>query len=301
MTLFIFYTRPLIRSRYLLQKQKNIFTKTPLFPLLCRPTWVFCSIFSFSLFPGYFIYKNISHSVKCDAATSESIHDNTFTTFVKTSSNTIPFFPKAITLDSSLEEYVLLGFGTRTVTFLGIKVYIAGIYIANSSLLKVRDILKKHISEEPNSNTQSLSMLMRDPIKSMSLISSLLESEIKFVIRIVPTRNTKFSHLRDGFVHRISDQMKNPSAKCSSNDLMSFKSIWPVQQKLSKGEELLLFITDTHTIQMIYNNQKIATFIGNDNIVKSILYSYLCGKHIISEEIQKNTIQGFINLILEPC
>ncbi|KTW30057.1 uncharacterized protein T551_02001 [Pneumocystis jirovecii RU7] len=300
MVLFMFCTRPLTQSRYLLQKQRHIFTKTVLFPLRCRSTWVFCSLFGFSFFPGYFMYRNIFHSAKCDATISQDIHDNTHTTLVKTSSSTVPFFPKFITPDSSSEQYILLGLGTRTVTFLGIKVYVAGIYIPSLSLPKVQSILQKYISEEPNNSAQNLSILMQDSTKSMSLISSLLESKVKFIIRIVPTRNTKFSHLRDGFIHRISNQVQTKSTEYSSDDLVSFKSIWPTQQKLLKGEELLLFITNTHTIQMIYNSQKIATFIGNDAIVKSILYSYLCGKHIISEEIRKNTVQGFINLVLEP-
>ncbi|KAG4304775.1 hypothetical protein PORY_001828 [Pneumocystis oryctolagi] len=140
---------------------------------------------------------------------------------------------------------------------------------------------------------------MHDPVKSVLLISSFLESKIKFVIRIVPTRNTKFAHLRDGFSNRILNQLENKMEKCSSNDLVSFKSIWPTQRKLLKGDELLLSIIDTHTIRLIHNGQEIATFTGNDVIVKSILYSYLCGKYIISEEIRKNTIQGFVNLVLE--
>ncbi|TCD70650.1 hypothetical protein EIP91_002371 [Steccherinum ochraceum] len=95
-------------------------------------------------------------------------------------------FPNTLRIQSKspLPEFTLVGVGVRTVSFLSVKVYSVGFYadLSNPNL---------HIpkSASPEEKIEHI-------VKNTAC-----------VLRIVPTRSTSYSHLRDGFMRALQAQM----------------------------------------------------------------------------------------------
>lgn len=86
-----------------------------------------------------------------------------------------------------------------------------------------------------------------------ALISNLLDTGARCAIRIVPTRNTDFSHLRDGFTRAVQARQKIArNAKKMSDEeetkvgdsLQQLKALFPAQS-VPKGKALVLLRTPT--------------------------------------------------------
>jgi hypothetical protein len=86
-----------------------------------------------------------------------------------------------------------------------------------------------------------------------ALISNLLDTGAKCALRIVPVRNTDFSHLRDGFTRAVQARQKiaRTSKSLSEEDevrigesLQKLKALFPAQS-VPKGKALVLLRTPT--------------------------------------------------------
>lgn len=132
-------------------------------------------------------------------------------------------FPETLVIPSRvrLPPFQLVGLGVRTVSFLGIKVYSVAFY-ADLTNLKIPENL--------------------NPDEKIDYIIS----NTACVIRIIPTRNTSYSHLRDGFMRalqaRMTNQLKDGSistqeAEDAQSPLRKLKSAFP-SSPLRKGEPL---------------------------------------------------------------
>ncbi|PAV21859.1 chalcone-flavanone isomerase [Pyrrhoderma noxium] len=134
-------------------------------------------------------------------------------------------FPETLVIPSRvrLPPFNLVGLGVRTVSFIGIKVYSIAFYadLSNPSLKIPEDASPDEKIEYIISNTAC-------------------------VLRIIPTRNTSFSHLRDGFIRSLqahmSLQLKNgkisaQEAEEAQSPLRKLKSMFP-STPLKKGEPL---------------------------------------------------------------
>lgn len=86
-----------------------------------------------------------------------------------------------------------------------------------------------------------------------ALIANFLDTGAKCAIRIVPVRNTDFSHLRDGFTRAVQARQKLARASKSINEedearigesLQKLKSLFPAQS-VPKGKALVLLRTPT--------------------------------------------------------
>ncbi|GJJ09465.1 hypothetical protein Clacol_003688 [Clathrus columnatus] len=123
-------------------------------------------------------------------------------------------FPAVLRIPSRfpLPEYTLLGVGVRKVSFFGIKVYSVAFY---ADLTKIPPLDALTTTEE------KVTQIIRNT---------------SCVIRIVPTRSTSYSHLRDGFMralqgrltsqkrqHLITDQEENLLV----TPMLKFKSLFP--------------------------------------------------------------------------
>ncbi|KAI4212387.1 MAG: hypothetical protein LQ351_004957 [Letrouitia transgressa] len=127
----------------------------------------------------------------------------------------LPSNSSASDASSSGEEYTLLGLGIRKVSFLRIQVYVVGIYVATSSL----PALQESLIRSSTSSASPASTLVADEKSALreKLLSTGPESEelwnsvlagssapgIKTALRITPTRNTDFGHMREGWVRSI--------------------------------------------------------------------------------------------------
>lgn len=132
-------------------------------------------------------------------------------------------FPKTLRIPSKfpLPQFSLVGVGVRTVSFLGIKVYSVGFYadLANPNL----NILMTATPDE------KIEHIVRNTACA---------------IRIVPTRGTSYSHLRDGFMRALTARMQLAHARATitpeeeaaaQSPLRTLKSLFPTTS-MSKGK-----------------------------------------------------------------
>ena len=152
---------------------------------------------------------------------------------VPTSTSTIPTFPKTLTLDepstssdrslatmigSPRTEYQLVGLGIRTVSFLSIQVYVVGIYVATDDIAVLQSSMIRQVDPIATtlipSEKERLRQMLLDPVQGELIWNQTLrEKGVRSVLRIVPTRNTDFQHLRDGWMRAITARTQRHSAR----------------------------------------------------------------------------------------
>ncbi|KAF8971499.1 chalcone-flavanone isomerase-domain-containing protein [Flammula alnicola] len=138
-------------------------------------------------------------------------------------------FPKTMRIPSNLKiaPLALVGVGVRTVSFLGVKVYSIGFYadLANPNLKIPSNMSPEDKIEHIVRNTAC-------------------------VVRIVPTRNTSYTHLRDAFMRalqaRLSKGIKDETvteemAMAASSPMRVLKSLFP-NSPLAKHTPLDIFL-----------------------------------------------------------
>ena len=154
---------------------------------------------------------------------------------VPTGTSTIPTFPKTLTLDepslssdrlltttttttgSPRTEYQLVGLGIRTVSFLSIQVYVVGIYVATDDIATLQSSMIRQVDPIATalipSEKERLRQMLLDPVQGELIWNQILrEKGVRSVLRIVPTRNTDFQHLRDGWMRAITARTQRHSA-----------------------------------------------------------------------------------------
>ncbi|KAM6494013.1 Chalcone isomerase, partial [Amanita muscaria] len=139
-------------------------------------------------------------------------------------------FPKTLTIPAKtkLPTLSLVGVGVRTVSFLRIKVYSVGFYadLNNPNLKIPRDMPAEEKVKHLVENTAC-------------------------VIRIVPTRSTSFTHLRDAFIRALQSRMakarmegtlSEEDAIAAGSPMRTLKSIFP-NSSLAKHTPFDIFLT----------------------------------------------------------
>ncbi|EAU93419.1 hypothetical protein CC1G_04398 [Coprinopsis cinerea okayama7 len=118
-------------------------------------------------------------------------------------------FPKAITVQANtkLPPLSLVGVGVRTVSFIGIKVYSVGFYAdLNNPNLKI----PKEMSPEDK---------VREIIKNTAC-----------VVRIVPTRSTSYTHLRDAFMRALQGRLAVAKKEGTITEQQEFEAGGPMRK-----------------------------------------------------------------------
>lgn len=175
---------------------------------------------------------------------------------VETGSDSVPHFPSTIRLpryedESALaklspgdeipssedqEEYQLIGLGVRTVSFLRIKVYVVGMYVAKSDISALQQRLVRLAVDPPteeqvisnpvgatsatslvSTERQRLKELLLDGEKGEDVWNAILKQPgLRTAFRIVPTRNTDYQHLRDAWVRGITGKAQKAHTKAAA-------------------------------------------------------------------------------------
>ncbi|KAI0786077.1 chalcone-flavanone isomerase-domain-containing protein [Abortiporus biennis] len=120
-------------------------------------------------------------------------------------------FPNTLKIQSKspLPTFTLLGVGVRTVSFLGLKVYSVGLYV---------DLTNPNIPKGATPE-ETLDYLVRN---------------CACVLRIMPTRSTSYSHLRDGFVRTLQARTQ----LCRQRGLLSNEEEHGIQSPLRKFKSM---------------------------------------------------------------
>jgi hypothetical protein len=244
---------------------------------------------------------------------------------VATGTSTIPHFPKTIYLPSTTEgnqedsEYTLLGLGIRTVSFLSIQVYVVGLYVQTSSIATLQTNLIHNINPIASAlipgEREQLKTALLDADKSYEIWDSLLTqkgSGVKMAVRVVPTRNTDFGHLKDGWVRGITARTRDASSKgdqAFSDDsfgsaLKDFKTVLSGKGKAPTGSVLLLARDGDGSMSVLFQETdgKVSNFgtIADERIARLIWLGYLGGKNVSSEAARKGVVDGIMELVGRP-
>ena len=140
---------------------------------------------------------------------------------VPTGTSTVPYFPRSLWLPLSggasgegkspalparigvaqeEEEYQLLGLGIRKVSFLRIQVYVMGLYVAKGDMGRLQEELVRAsvgsgASTLVQGEKEDLKKTLLDGEGSTKVWAEVLkEGGVRSAVRIVPTRDTNFSH-----------------------------------------------------------------------------------------------------------
>lgn len=287
--------------------------------------------------------KNSELALQTPARTEISINRSGELDGVPTGTSTVPFFPHTLWLprngaphdrnSSALpaglgaldtnEEYHLLGLGIRTVSFLGIQVYVVGIYVASSDLARLQESMVRAIAM-PGATTLTerergdLSRLLADAKGSEQIWGTILKRDgIKSILRIVPTRNSGFGHLRDGWLKGITARGKKENFNDEDFEIAlgNFKSIFGGTgiKGLEIGKALLLARGGDGVLRVCLekadaqfgasgNGDAMALMgvVEDERISRLLWLGYLAGGTVASEEARRSVVDGVLNLVGRP-
>ncbi|KAH3668481.1 hypothetical protein OGAPHI_002235 [Ogataea philodendri] len=217
-----------------------------------------------------------------------------------------------LTSDCLLQTpFQLLGYGVRTVTFLNMKVYALGLYVAREDLPLLTKTLTSQVSKDPSQVAFSL----RDPTLSPQVVDLLLSAGVRFSAKIVPVRNTDFNHLRDGLIKSIKS---NPKYKelTKADDGSDEKLINGLDQlrKAFGSRKMTAFKNSTLMLQLLGDGKLVVTFqqyttrdqmadpislgVVEEPLVGRLLFlSYLSGQKPLSEAARSKAVEGFSSLL----
>lgn len=203
------------------------------------------------------------------------------------------------------EDSVLLGYGTRAVTFLKFKVYALGIYVAKQDIGKIAEVLdSKFLStafidtDKSKSHEQNVFDALHDKTKSKILISNLLDSNIRLIARISPIRNTDFNHLKDGLVKSIiASGYKDEDLQ---EGLQELRDAFLRKGSVPKNHILALERLNSGELQLYYINTQTSTqeklgLVKNPIISKLLFLQYLSGG--LSPDAKETSIKRISELV----
>ncbi|KAL2866716.1 chalcone isomerase domain-containing protein [Aspergillus lucknowensis] len=242
------------------------------------------------------------------------------------------------------EEYQLLGLGVRTVSFLKIQVYVVGLYVAKSDISELQRRLVKTAVHPPGENQvianqvgatsatslvsserQRLKELLLDEEKGEDAWNAILKEDgLRTVFRIVPTRNTDFLHLRDGWVRGITSRAQKANAKAKvaaegdanpgefqdeafGSAMGDFKGLFGGGQRknVPKGQTLLLIRNARGELDALFSpdSAKPWRFLGrvlDERLSRLVWMNYLAGKNVSSEDARRSVVDGVMGIVERP-
>ena len=254
---------------------------------------------------------------------------------VPTGTSTIPFFPRILLLDNKQDsttpdplgkpvEYQLMGLGIRTVSFLGIQVYVVGMYVATEDIAALQRAMIRRIDDVATTlvknEKERLKHMLLDAEDSEEVWGQVLrDTNVRTAIRIVPTRNTDFMHLRDGWVRgitaRVQGKQKGGEGGGDGADeafgqaVGDFKGIFSGGKRKSvpKGKTLLLLRGLQGELEIWYDGGgkdeegmfKLGS-VEDERIGRQIWMGYLAGKSVASESARKSIVDGVLDFVERP-
>ena len=266
---------------------------------------------------------------------------------VVTGTSTIPYLPRTIWLARSggpdegrsaalpagmgaahnEDEYQLLGLGIRKVSLFRVQVYVVGLYVAKADMGKLQEeLIKAAVGSGASTLVQGekeqLQKTLLDGEGSTKVWEEVLkEGGVRSAVRIVPTRNTNFSHLRDGWLRGIDlrakgKEFEGDDFKAAVGD---FKSMLGGRGSVAKGKVLLLAREADGALRAwveeeasssagadpgtpIRKGDKLTLLGGlkDERISRLVWMGYLAGDKIASEEARESVVRGIMEIVERP-
>ncbi|KAK0383902.1 hypothetical protein NLU13_7993 [Sarocladium strictum] len=260
------------------------------------------------------------------------LHDEDGTEIVPTGNSVVPSFPRLIDVklptvsaeqpsspiatsinSSDGTEFTLVGLGMRSVTFIGIQVYLVGFYVATQDVEKLQHYLVKKINPLATtlipSEKDTLRKSLKDPAEGEETWDAILKnSGCRSVFRIIPVRDTDFHHLRDGFIRAITDRSKGLpqySDEAFGSAVRSFKDMFN-RGSVPKKKEMLLCRDGAGKLSVLYSSGKKGTApetigtVDDERVSRLLWLNYLAGSKVASEKARENIIEGIMEFVERP-
>lgn len=237
---------------------------------------------------------------------------------VPTGTSTIPTFPRVLEFADAeragegVAEYQLLGVGLRTVTFLGVEVYVVGLYVATDDIAALQQALIAQIATGASSlvkgEREELRRKLYDQEEGVRIWSEVLErAGVRTLVRIVPCKNTDFKHLRDAWVRTLTNKAGQDGARYG--DEAFGKGVAELKTLLNrgsmpKGKELLLSRDGRGAMTGWYDDGKVGPVrlgrVGDERISRLVWLNYLAGAKPASEPARKSIVEGVMEFVERP-
>ena len=304
------------------------------------------------LYAGYLIKLELQKPVQADSSLPSTdplagtnaadrkvvVRDEEGNELVETGNSTVPTFPRTLSLGSfegaiapggaashglattitgaDKTEYTLVGYGLRTVTFVGIQVYVVGYYVATADVASLQSALTKKVNPiattlVPGERDQLRTDLL-DHAKGEELWDGLLANGIpaRSVFRVIPVRDTDFHHLRDGFVRAIQARAGKVGDEKFGEAMKHFRQIFN-RGKVPAKKELLLIRDGEGKLSVVYDdggNKKegrpagrhLVGTVDDERVSRALWLNYLAGKKVASEPARKSIVEGIMEFVERP-
>ncbi|ODV80738.1 chalcone isomerase [Suhomyces tanzawaensis NRRL Y-17324] len=211
-------------------------------------------------------------------------------------------FPIKISADNQhvATDFTLVGHGVRSVTFVGFKVYGIGLYIADADIGLAKSVLgdQKFLASLETENHQ-LKELLASPVASGLIVAKLLDSGVRFMVRISPVRNTDYGHLKDGLIKSI---LAHPLSKGQDTreivgaGLEQLREVFKGRKgSVPKNHLMYLQMLSSGELKVTYTDpqKKTVAVLGDVEepmIAQVLMLQYLSGKKPLSEPLRKSCI-----------
>lgn len=261
------------------------------------------------------------------------VHDEEGREIVPTGHSVVPAFPRTLAIDlpsvqgptnapiaasvsnNAGTDFTLVGLGMRTVTFIGIQVYLVGFYVATQDVERLQHYLVKKINPLATtlipSEKDALRKALRDATEGEQTWHSILqEAGCRSAFRIVPVRDTDFHHLRDGFVRAIQARSGRDKAfndESFGTAMKDFKTLFNRGQ-VPKKKELLLSRDNEGKLAVTYGEgdhrdkagRSLMGTISDERLSRLLWLNYLAGSKVASEGARENIIEGIMEFVERP-
>ncbi|KAI5816833.1 chalcone isomerase, partial [Pyronema omphalodes] len=248
---------------------------------------------------------------------------------VPSGTTSVPAFPGTLRLETGLQgsekgEYHLVGLGIRTVSFLNIQVYVLGFYVHGEDFEELqKEVLKVLGEKSPVTEEEKLRVRKRllDTKEGEEVWEKVLsEGRWRSVVRIVPTRNTDFQHLRDGWVRGIqarSTKQASYDDEAFMTSLSEFKALFggAFKKSVPKQKTLLLCRGKQGEFSAYYDptgrndgkfggegEEKLQTLgsVKDPRISKALWLCYLAGAKPASAPARESIMDGVLGMAKWP-
>lgn len=259
------------------------------------------------------------------------LHDDEGREVVPTGNSTVKLFPRTIEVDNISSqsatgpiaasitskqgtEFTLVGLGTRTVTFIGIEVYVVGFYVATQDVAKLQNYLVKKINRLATtlipSEKDALRKALKDATESEETWNELLrDAGCRTAFRITPVRDTDFPHMRDGLVRAIQARSGRDPAYNDEEFGTAMKTFKHMFQRglVPRSKELLMVRDATGRLSITFDagernapNKSVLGTVDDERLSRLLWLNYLGGKKVASEEARQSIIDGVMEFVERP-
>ena len=200
-----------------------------------------------------------------------------------------------------------------------------GLYVAKGDMGRLQEELVRAsvgsgASTLVQGEKENLKKTLLDGDGSTKVWSEVLKKGgVRSAVRIVPTRNTNFSHMRDGWIRGIDSRAQGKEFEGEDFKMAvdQFKGMLGGRGSVGKGKVLLLGrgsngalrawveeedteVADSKASTRKGGRMTLLGTIADERISRLVWMGYLAGQHIASEDARRSVVEGVMEIVERP-